>query len=468
MRRGRAATAALLTALLAATATATAAGPAVAGPAGPPRVAPALAAPVTVTASADTYVVVERPTLSYGTQNKITAANWDTPWHSESYVRFAVPAVPAGVTIDNVRVEFTFERRDDPPASVQMHGVTGAWSETTTYATRPTVGALVTETVVDAASPSLSFDVTAAVQAPGEYSFALRNSTTQSVASLFSRESGANAPRLTVQYRDQSSTLCGASFAREGSETWQQALDREDGLFSGLEVVRVFNSGLPRAWPGDPNPGDRPVIVSFKAPPAQVIAGQHDAALTTWFANAPRDRVTWWSYFHEPEDNIQRGDFTAAQFRQAWQHLATIADTAGNPQLRATLILMGWTLESGSGRNWHDYYPGRDAIDVLGWDLYNLSWKNGNYRDPVDNFDQVVAVSQAEGLPFGIAETGTPIVNGDAAGRAAWLQGSIDYLSANGAQFIAYFDLYWEGDTDTIEYRLRDPAGQGVWRGFCS
>jgi hypothetical protein len=431
--------------------------------------ADATAAPVTVTATADTYVVVERPALSYGTQNKITAANWSTPWHSEAYVRFVVPATPAGAVIDDVRMEFTFERRDDPPAQVQVHTVTGAWDESTTYATRPTVGALVTETAVDATQPTLSFDVSGAVPAPGEYSFAVRNPTAQSVASLFSRESGTNAPRLTVRYRDPTpNTLCGASFAREGGESWQDALAREDALFNDLEVVRVFNSGLPRAWPGEPNPGSRPVIVSFKAAPAQILAGQHDAALSTWFANAPRDRVTWWSYFHEPEDNIQRGDFTAAQYRQAWQRIAGLADAAGNPQLRATLILMGWTLETGSGRNWRDYYPGAGAIDVLGWDLYNLSWKNGNYRDPVDNFDQVVAVSQAEGLPFGIAETGTPIVNGDAAGRATWLQGAIDYLSANGAQFIAYFDLYWEGDTDTIEYRLRDPAGQQVWHNFCS
>jgi hypothetical protein len=425
------------------------------------------ATPVTVTAVADTYVVVERPTLSYGTQNKITAANWDTPWHSESYVRFAVPAGPAGAVIDSVRVEFTFERRDDPPARVLMHGVTGTWSETTTYATRPTVGALVTETVVDAASPTLSFDVTAAVQAPGEYSFALRNPTAESVASLFSRESGANAPRLTVQYRDPpSSTLCAAAFQIEDGETWQQALAREDGLFNGLEAIRVYNPGLPAAWPGNPNPGDRPVIVSFKAPPADIVAGRHDAALRAWFAAAPRDRVTWWSYLHEPENDVEKDHaFTPAEYRQAWQRVSTLADTAGNPHLRATLILMGWTLQPSSGRDWRDYYPGRDYIDVLGWDLYNLTWKGGTYNNPAENFQRVVEVSQAEGLPFGVAETGTPILGGDAAGRAAWIQGSIDYLVANGAQFVSYFDLLWRGP---IEYRLRDPAGQGVWRSFCS
>jgi hypothetical protein len=449
--------------------TAVAVAPAAAGPAGMPR-ATTLAAPVTVTATADTYVVTERPTLSYGTQNKITAANWDTPWHSESYVRFAVPAGPAGAVIDRVRVEFTFERRDEPPASVRMHSVAGAWSESTTYATRPTVGALVTETVVDASAPTLSFDVTAAVQAPGEYSFALRNPTVESVASLFSRESGANAPRLTVEYRDPpSATLCGASFEIEGDETWQEALAREDGLFNGLEVVRVFNSGLPTAWPGNPNPGDRPVIVSFKARPQDVIAGRHDAALTTWFANAPRNKVIWWSYLHEPENDVEVDHaFTPAEYRQAWQRVSTLADTANNPQLRATLILMGWSLQPNSGRNWRDYYPGRDYIDVLGWDLYNLTWKGGTYNDPVENFHRIVETSQAEGMPFGVAETGTPILKNDPAGRAAWLQGSINYLTANGAQFVAYFDMYWQQSDPDIEYRLRDPAGQGVWRSFCS
>jgi len=451
-----------------------AASPVVTGPASADQLAAAptphaALAPTTVTAEADTYVVTEQPSVAHGSESRLTAANWTTPWHSESYLRFTVPAGPAGATITGARLDLTFQRLDQQPDAVNLYAVTGAWSESTTYASRPTVGALVATTPVDGdGATSLSFDVTAVVRTAGQHSFALRNPTVGSVASVYSREAGATGPRLVIEYEQPAATLCGASFTTEAAgETYQEALARIDGYYNGLEVVRIFYPGLPQAWPGKLDTGGRPMIVSFKAPPADVIAGRHDAALGTWFRTAPRDRVVWWTYFHEPENDIEAGSFTAAQFRQAWQRLAGLADAAGNPDLRATLILMGWTLEPGSGRNWRDYYAGPQHVDVLGWDLYNLSWRNGNYRPPADNFQRVVAVSQAEGLPFGIAETGTPILGSDdGTGRADWLRGSVDYLTAAGAQFVAYFDLNWP--SAGIDYRLRDAAGQAVWRGFCS
>jgi hypothetical protein len=447
-----------------------AAGATTIGPASAQTLAPpmtAAVAPVTVAANADTYVVAQQPSVSHGTESRMTAANWSTPWQSESYVRFTVAAGPAGATLVRARLDLTFQRLDQQPDAVNLHVVTGAWSESTTYAGRPTVGAVIaTATVAGDGATSLSFDVTSTVRTAGQYSFALRNPTPESVASVYSRESGATGPRLVLEYSG-GTTLCGASFTTElPGETYQQALARIDGYYDGLEVVRVFYSGLPQAWPGKLNTGGRPMIVSFKAAPADVIAGRHDAALAEWFRTAPRDRTLWWTYFHEPENDIESGSFTAAQFRQAWQRIAGLADAAGNPGLRATLILMGWTLEPGSGRNWRDFYPGRSYVDVLGWDLYNLSWRNGNYRPPADNFGRVVATSQAEGLPFGIAETGTPILGGDdGTARAAWLSATVDYLSAAGAEFVAYFDLDWP--SAGIDYRLRDAAGQAVWRAFC-
>jgi len=434
-----------------------------------PSAAARVTAPVTVTADADTYVVAEQPAVAHGTESRLTAANWNTPWHSEGYLRFTVPNPPAGARIAAVRLDLTFQRLDQQPDTVQLHGVTGPWDESTTYASRPPVGPVIATAAVDGdGASSLSFDVTAAAVGPGPVAFALRNPTVGSVASVYSREAGATGPRLVIEYADPTGTLCGASFTTEvAGETYQQALARIDGYYNGLDVIRIFYPGLPQAWPGKLDTGGRPMIVSFKAAPADVIAGRHDTALATWFRTAPRDRIIWWTYFHEPENDIQAGSFTAAQFRQAWQRIATLADGAGNPQLRATLILMGWTLEPGSGRNWRDYYAGPAYVDVLGWDLYNLSWRNGNYRPPADNFRRVVTVSQAEGLPFGIAETGTPIVGtDDGTGRAAWLRGSIDYLTAAGAQFVAYFDLDWP--SAGIDYRLRDPAGRAAWREFCS
>jgi hypothetical protein len=35
--------------------------------------------------------------------------------------------------------------------------------------------------------------------------------------------------------------------------------------------------------------------------------------------------------YREPEDNIRDGEFTAAEYRDAWVHLSNLAKTADNP-----------------------------------------------------------------------------------------------------------------------------------------
>ena len=47
---------------------------------------------------------------------------------------------------------------------------------------------------------------------------------------------------------------------------------------------------------------------------------------------------TWWSFWHEPEDDIERGGFTAEQYRAAWAHLDALETAVHNKNLRSTLI----------------------------------------------------------------------------------------------------------------------------------
>jgi hypothetical protein len=425
---------------------------------------PVQAAAADIVASADTYVVAERPSTAYGTETKVTAANWTT-WHSEAYLRFDV-TVPAGASISRAAVVLTFNRLDSQPTTVELRSVSGTWNESTTYANRPAAGALVSSVGLAGGAATATFDVSSVVRNAGGFSFAVTNPTGQSVASIHSRESGSDGPRLVLEY---GSTLCGASFTSESAgETYQQALARVDGYYNGLEVVRIFYSDLPQAWPGKLNVNGRPIIVSFKALPAEVLAGSHDATLLDWFQKAPSGQEIYWSYYHEPEDNIAAGTFTAAQYRQAWQRISGLASQAGNSRLHATLILMGWSLEAASGRNWRDYYPGREYLDVLGWDVYNAAWRNGQYKPIPELFAKVIAASQGEGLPYGIAETGSPIVAGDdGARRATWLREMAAHLTATGAVFASYFDLDWTNHGGP-DYRLRDAASQAAWREFCS
>jgi hypothetical protein len=257
------------------------------------------------------------------------------------------------------------------------------------------------------------------------------------------------------------STLFGSSIYQEPGETFDQAYDRRVKEFGSMPVDRVFYPGLPKAWPGNAGYGSsKAVVVSFKVSPQQVLTGAYDATLSNWFATAPRDRDVYWTYFHEPEDNIEAGDFTAADYRAAWQRISMLSLKANNDRLHATLILMCYTLTSASGRSFADYYAGSAYIDVLGFDCYNQWWAKGEYVPPATQFAGVVAESLATGKPFAITEFGSQIAVGDTtgAGRAAWLKTSAAYLSQVGAVTVTYFD-----SPVSNEYRLLDTNSLNAW-----
>jgi hypothetical protein len=262
-------------------------------------------------------------------------------------------------------------------------------------------------------------------------------------------------------------TLCGASFAASATQTYQQAFAAENARFGGLDTVRVFYPGLPQPWPGKLNAGTHLGGISFQPPPPEVLSGRDDAALASWFRTAPRAIDTYWSYQHEPEDDIAAHRFTAAQYRAAWQRIAGLAVQAHNPRLHATLILMGFTLTPASGRHWQDYYPGPAVIEVLAWDTYNHA-DRGLYHTPADLYGPAVAVSRSVGKRFAIAETGSALVAGDkGAGRGAWLRAVTSYLIGQGAVFASYFDLDWRAHGGP-DYRLTDAPSQAAWRAFCT
>ena len=261
--------------------------------------------------------------------------------------------------------------------------------------------------------------------------------------------------------------LVGANVEVQSGESWLEANARADTAYGPLAMHRVFYPDLPPPWEGSRAAGGgRTVVVSFKAAPRDILAGSHDALLAEWFRTAPRDRDIYWVYYHEPEDNIEAGEFNAADYRAAWRRLGQLADDADHPRLHATLVLMCWTLESGSGRDWRDYYAGEDVIAVLGWDCYNSAGQRGGYYiDPAQRFESALAVSRQAGKPWGIAEFGSELIAGDESGegRAAWLREVGEYLSSltYPPLWVAYFDSTVAGD-----FRLRDRPSQRAWQQF--
>ncbi|MFI0351480.1 DNRLRE domain-containing protein [Actinomadura sp. 9N407] len=461
--------------------------------------------PVSLPAVADTYVIQQSPAVRRGTSATMSAAAWPG-WNTEGYVAFEVPRRAKGVR--TARLDLTFERLANRPSTLELRSLpTAGWSEQgTTWADRPAAGDVLAS-ARSAEGGTVSFDVSRWVDRPGRYAFAVTNPGQWSAARFHARESGPRGPRLVVSDasdvamppaprpsrpaptpspvpsserpvpkptagvpapapsdddRIRKGTLCGASFEPEGGQSVKSALKATDQRYGGMEMTRVFYPGLPAGWPGKLGDDRRTTVVSFKMNPRDVLSGRHDDRMRTWFRDAPGDRDVYWVYYHEPEDNIAKGEFSAADYRAAWRRLRSLADKAGNKRLKATLVLMSWSLEPGSRRDWRDYYPGRGVVQVLGWDAYNLS-KTG-YQDPAEMYRKIISVSRSERLPFGVAETGSHLMGGDTgAKRAAWLREMTNHLTKNKALWAAYFDLDWH----TGDYRLRDAAGIKAWRDFC-
>ena len=226
--------------------------------------------------------------------------------------------------------------------------------------------------------------------------------------------------------------------------------------YGPVSVIRYYDPNLPAPWPKlRATVGDRSVAVSFKSPPSQVLSGVDDERLRSWFAAAPRDRITWWTYLPEPESDVEQGDYTASEFREAWRHVDRLATEAHNDRLRSTLTLMCYTLQPASNRNWRDFYPGGAYVDVMGWDCYNFAYRRG-YATPEQVFGPALSVSDGVRKPWAIPETGSLLAPGDSgAGRARWIADLTAYAKTNGAQFITFFDAKRLSD-----YRLLDTASQ--------
>jgi hypothetical protein len=257
---------------------------------------------------------------------------------------------------------------------------------------------------------------------------------------------------------DDDEVAWGASVMTYRGENYREALSRSERRLDP-QVIRYFlPPGRRLSWPAVAD--DYPLVISFKLSPSKVLSGSHDAELRRFFAATPRP--SYWSYFHEPEDNIARGQFTATAYRAAWKRIAAIADASGKP-LQSTLVLMGYTAKPSSGRTWTDYYPGADVIDVLAWDCY--AW---TARDtPADVFDAALRVSLKAGKPWAIAETGVGAAQYPRqADRLAKLRAMSRYLATapTRPEFVTYFDSDPGGQRHYAWNISRDSAAAAAWR----
>lgn len=261
-------------------------------------------------------------------------------------------------------------------------------------------------------------------------------------------------------------TQFGTSISTSSTIWAADALRDRDEKFGRIAAVRIWDEPMPMPWRDQRTAHlvGRTLVMSFRPPPSEVLAGKLDAELRRWFEEAPSTSTIYWSYVHEPETLIDdQRSFSASEYRRAWQHIDGIADTVCRQNMFSTLILMGWTVNPASKKHWRDYYAGDEVIDVLAFDPYNgvHDPKRDYYATAESMMGGAVATSKASGKPWAISEIGSRLIASDPTGveRGVWLTEIADYARANGALFVTYFQSSRDG-----EWRLLDRPSQEAWR----
>jgi hypothetical protein len=218
---------------------------------------------------------------------------------------------------------------------------------------------------------------------------------------------------------------------------------------------------------------------SFQLPPAGVAAGTYDAQLRAFIATTPKNLII--TNFHEPEQEIANGEFTAAQFRGSLIRLAQLirAQNAADGGTRmVSLILMYDTVYGFKGRNPLDYWPGKDPggrnwVDVISFDTYALphntltaccpagytdgiKWQSAKYL-----LDPSIAFARSLGSPWMISEFGYLEDVTDPNHKAQAIKDFVAYAAANGALAVEY----WDNAGTRADWRLRySSITTAAWR----
>lgn len=207
---------------------------------------------------------------------------------------------------------------------------------------------------------------------------------------------------------------------------------------------------------------EQELTISWKLPPAEVIAGKHDARIISWHMAAKaglpklkkgrRHRTVPW---HEPKSEIDARLFTGDQHRLHVLHVAKLLHDNG---LTDTFVVCpNYTMgppKSGAGFDsaWLpnvDQAPA-DSLMISG-DLYNNpsggGALNSPYSDPHEDLDVLAAAAREHGFEHvAVLELGAPRRTHDPSGvkRVEYFQNFVDALGDYDDLIFDVVDL-WEG-----------------------
>lgn len=246
---------------------------------------------------------------------------------------------------------------------------------------------------------------------------------------------------------DAPATLWG----KDASSAAQHSLDAP--LYDPVGAWRYYHQAGEWGYPTEYALADgEHFVLSTKVLPQNLTLAQ----LVSLFSAAPAGRDFVYCPWHEPEDDVAAGSFTAAQLRAAYALVRQAATQVG-PHIKVAVILMGYTWQAVSGRNPETYIPADADFDYLLTDTYFA----GTIGQPVSAiptaFDAQLATAAAHGKAWGIGECGI--------GQKVTGQARLDAVTSLAATIKAKggaFGLYFA--TGTTSQWWLDSAGVAAWK----
>ncbi|MGC4231920.1 MAG: hypothetical protein QM594_02830 [Niabella sp.] len=156
---------------------------------------------------------------------------------------------------------------------------------------------------------------------------------------------------------------------------------------TGLTFRRSYDNGIPANFSASAmaaDVGNCPISVGSIKPSFSNSNSVNYNLIRDFVLSIPANRTVYLIFWHEPEDNIEDGQFTAAQYRSGLVNFirAVISVQNQRPNVHPAFCLMAYTFKPQSGRNPEDYRP-----TGLTWDerTKTVAGIDGYFNDPTQS-----------------------------------------------------------------------------------
>jgi len=247
--------------------------------------------------------------------------------------------------------------------------------------------------------------------------------------------------------------------------------DFQTQMQGDLKARRSYDTSIPSSFAASAAAQDvvnnDVSIWSVKLDPGAFSSGSMDTAFNNFLNSIPAGHKTYLTYWHEPEDDIQKGTvmgstaLTLANWQACVNHMGQLIHAKNRPELRNSIILQGmWTYYSGGYGGTEYWGAGFDAnVDDVGEDIYaNGVDTNGftkytpmanklGYTEMMNWLNlHVISKGKSWGMPeIGAHEehpasaTGAQIAAEDQQ-KAQWITDSWTWAKANHLAYYIYFN----------------------------